>query len=346
MPAAVTAVDEDLRKAWQEAHLAPLWENKFAHRPPPPPEAPHLWSWEKIRPLLAAAIEVASPEAVERRVLQLIPPHRLGQEGQQTSRTLAANIQILLPGEKARPHRHSMNALRFVLEGSGAVTLVDGKPCPMEEGDLVLTPAWTWHEHTHGGNGPIIWLDALDVPLHHYMGTSAFQPGPAPELPDTIADTAFAVANVLPDVEYPSRDYSPVFRYPYEAAAAAAAIAPPARDGSRRVRYINPVTGGPGMSLIDCFLVQLDPGVTTLPFRTSASSVCCVAEGTGESQIGNKTVCWRKHDVFTLPQGNRIVHRSTGGTARLFQVSDRDIYARLGLLKEEYGNMVPAPDAT
>jgi gentisate 1,2-dioxygenase len=93
------------------------------------------------------------------------------------------------------------------------------------------------------------------------------------------------------------------------------------------------------MALMDCFLVQLDPGATTLPFRTTANSVCCVVEGSGESQIGNETIRWRKRDIFTLPQGNRIVHQANGGTARLFQVSDRDMYARLGLLKEEYGNI-------
>ena len=326
----------EVRKAWKEANLAPLWENAKAHRPAPP-EAAYLWSWDKIRPLLSAAIDVASPEVVERRVLQLVPPNH--QDEQQTSRTLSANIQILLPGEKARPHRHTMNALRFVLEGAGATTIVDGKPCPMEEGDLILTPGGTWHEHIHRGKGPIVWLDALDVPFQRYMGTGAFEAGPAAQLPETIADAAFAVANVVPDTNVPTRDYSPVFRYPYATAVAAVAAAPPARDGSRRVRYVNPLTGGSGMAMMDCYLVQLDPGAVTLPFRTTANSVCCVVEGAGESQVGSETIQWKKRDIFTLPQGNRIVHKGSGGTARLFQVSDRDLYARLGLLREEYGNI-------
>jgi gentisate 1,2-dioxygenase len=154
-----------------------------------------------------------------------------------------------------------------------------------------------------------------------------------------VADAAFAVANVVPDTSYATRDYSPVFRYPYASTAAAVAAAPPARDGSRRVRYVNPLSGGPGMAMMDCFLVQLDRGAATLPFRTTANSVCCVVEGSGESQIGSETIRWCKRDIFTLPQGNRIVHQAAGGTARLFQVSDRDMYARLGLLKEEYGNI-------
>src|SRR5499427_2524674 len=210
MSAAARPDISEVRKAWKEANLAPLWENAKARRPAPPPDAAYLWSWDKIRPLISAAIAVASPEVVERRVLQLVPPIAEHRDEQQTSRTLSANIQILLPGEKARPHRHTMNALRFVLEGSGATTIVDGKPCAMEEGDLVLTPAWTWHEHVHEGTAPIIWLDALDVPLHHYMGTAAFQPGPVGETPDTVPDGAFAVASVVPDTEYATRDYSPV----------------------------------------------------------------------------------------------------------------------------------------
>jgi gentisate 1,2-dioxygenase len=158
-------------------------------------------------------------------------------------------------------------------------------------------------------------------------------------MPETVADAAFAGANVVPDTNYTTKDYSPVFRYPYATAAAAVAAAPPARDGSRRVRYVNPLTGGPGMAMMDCFLVQLDPDAITLPFRTTATSVCCVVEGSGESEVGSDTIRWKKRDIFTLPQGNRIVHKSSSGTARLFQVSDRDMYARLGLLREEYGNI-------
>ena len=125
----------------------------------------------------------SQPAAVERRVLSLVNPVAKSAEDESTTRNLAAAIQILLPGESARPHRHSMNALRFVLEGSGALTMVDGKACAMEFGDLILTPAWCWHEHVHGGVEPMIWLDALDVPFHLYLGTAKFQPGPVNTAP-------------------------------------------------------------------------------------------------------------------------------------------------------------------
>src|SRR5262249_56036437 len=103
----------EIRRAWKDANLAPLWENVKAHRPAPAPEAAHLWSWQKIRPLLSASADVASPDVVERRVLQLVPPTHV--EEQRTPRTPAPHIQIFLPGEEARPHPHSLNAPPFVL---------------------------------------------------------------------------------------------------------------------------------------------------------------------------------------------------------------------------------------
>ena len=147
----------------------------------------------------------------------LTDPEALGGTGSTTT-NLATALQILLPGEKARPHRHTMNALRFVIEGKGASTVVDGKDCPMEEGDLVITPGWTWHEHVHHGNAPIIWLDALDAPLHRYLGTDEFEPGPAHDMPDTADDSAFAFPNIVPELSEPATPFSPVFRYPWAAA--------------------------------------------------------------------------------------------------------------------------------
>src|SRR5262245_21867413 len=333
----VAAMDttDQLRKAWKEAHLSPLWESPTAHKPPAPPDPAHLWSWERMRPLIEGAIKAANPAAVERRVLCMVNPKSRGPEDEATVKTLSACFQILLPGEKARPHRHSMNAIRFVLEGEGALTIVNGKPCPMAFGDLILTPAWCWHEHEHRGTGPMIWLDALDVPLHQWLGTAEFQPGPVAEMPPTLPDAAFAFANVAPDVAYAS-DYSPVFRYHYADAAAALAAAPRARDGARRVRYVNPATGGAAMAIMDMHLMQVDRD-ETLPFRSNSNAVACVVEGHGESRIGRDAVRWGPRDIFTLPQGNWVSHRGDG-MARLFVVSDRDALARLGILKDEYGN--------
>jgi gentisate 1,2-dioxygenase len=207
----------------------------------------------------------------------------------------------------------------------------------MGERDLILTPGWSWHEHMHRGTRPVIWLDGLNSPLHRYLGTAEFEPGPPRELITPLADAAFQVANILPDTGGAAR-YSPVFRYPYEAAAAVVEAAPKGKDGARRARYVNPMTGGPAMALMDHQLMQLDAGATTIPFRTSANAICAVVEGEGISSIGSENFAWGPKDVFTLPCGNWITHRAGPAKARLFVFSDREVFARLGILKEEYGN--------
>ncbi|MGJ7918267.1 cupin domain-containing protein [Massilia sp. LXY-6] len=319
---------------WEAAHLAPLWNSPNAHKPPPPPVAAHVWRWKETRALVELAFRETSPAAVQRRVLQMLSPHAASPADEYTCGSVLAALQCLLPGETARPHRHTMNALRFLLEGSGAVTLVDGKECPMEFGDLVLTPGMCWHEHRHDGKEPVVWLDVLDVPLHQHMGTVVFQPGPIVEPPVTMPDAAFASSGIVPVALDGRRDHSPVFRYPYADAVRALQHAPRSPDGARRVRYINPLNGQGAMALLDTSMLQLDAGVPTLPTRTNANLVCTVVEGHGETRVGDQLIAWGPRDTFTLPQHHWVSHRGEA-EARLFIVSDADLLRRLGVLSEE-----------
>ncbi len=322
---------------WAAHNILPLWENRAAHGGAKVRERAHLWRWSDLEPLIDRAIGVRSMEAVERRVLSLVSPHVAEVGGAAgTTRNLNAGLQILMPGESARPHRHSMNALRFVMMGSGATTVVDGKPCPMDFGDLVTTPGWCWHEHVHRGEGPIVWLDVLDASLHRYLGTDAFQPGPPNAYPSLPADEAFTSALLVPESTAARKGYSPVFRYPWEQAANAVSKAPLGVDGARRVRYANPLDGGPVMAFLDCSLVELPPGGETSGLRTNASAVCCVVEGSGSSTIGPDTLNWGPRDIFSVPAGHWVVHRANADRTRMFTVTDREVLRRLDLLEEEH----------
>jgi len=328
-------ISEAILNQWSAHHLAPLWLSPTAHRPPPGPQASHLWQWAKTRPLLELSFSETSPEIVERRVLQYMSPYARSAVDEYTVGTLLCCVQCLLPGEVARPHRHAMGAIRLVLEGSGARTVVDGKACAMEYGDLILTPAWCWHEHRHDGDAPVLWLDALDVPLHSYFGTVEFERPPIEKMPETVPDTAFEGATFLP-LEIPAcTSHSPVFRYPYLAAAKAVAAAPPARDGSRTIRYANPLTGGPAQPFLDCLLMQLERGRPTSARRSNCSAACVVLSGKGRSQIGEQTIEWSEKDFFTIPAGNYASHEAADDDALIFTLSDRDVLRRLGLLREE-----------
>jgi gentisate 1,2-dioxygenase len=323
-----------IRQGWRDANVTPLWETT-AHKPADNTPRAYHWKWQVLRPLIDQAIEVTGMENAERRVLALTNPDAIG--GRNTTTNLNGCLQVLMPGESARPHRHTPNALRFVLEGGGATTVVDGKRCPMAEGDLVITPGMSWHAHSHDGTAPIVWFDALDVPLHQYLGTAVFEPGPPKDLPKPTDAAAFAVANIVPELpDAPS--YSPVFRYPWAASVAALAAAPVAKDGSRKIRYVNPMTGGPVMSLLDCYMSRVEAAAETIPFRTTANAVGVVVEGSGVSRVGNETFAWGPKDIFSMPHGNWVSHRCERGSATLFVVTDREVLRRLDLLTEEYGN--------
>ena len=156
------------------ANLVPLWPSMRALLPPQAPRTatlPAHWRWTAIRPLLLRAGELTPMEKAERRVLVLANPGR-GLENLQASAAIYLGMQLVLPGETAPSHRHTPNAARIVVEGEGAVTLVEGVACAMEPGDLILTPTGQWHEHRHQGRVPVIWLDVLDLPLMVYLDVS------------------------------------------------------------------------------------------------------------------------------------------------------------------------------
>src|SRR5215475_7153690 len=142
-------------------HVMPAWLNEAVSVAPQSTAVPHLWHWRDLRPQAIRAAELVGTAQAERRVLRLSNPELPGI----ASNTLVANIQIVMPGEIARAHRHSGAALRFIIEGRGGYTVVNGERVPMYPGDLVLTPNWTWHDHANDTDAPMIWLDGLDTPL-------------------------------------------------------------------------------------------------------------------------------------------------------------------------------------
>src|SRR6266850_355260 len=85
--------------------------------------------------------------------------------------------------EVASAHRHTPTAIRFIMEGEGAYTAVDGERVVMAPGDLVLTPSWAWHDHGNETDKPVVWMDGLDVPLVQALNAMFFQMYDVPQVP-------------------------------------------------------------------------------------------------------------------------------------------------------------------
>jgi gentisate 1,2-dioxygenase len=130
------------------------------------------------------------------------------------------------------------------------------------------------------------------------------------------------------------RDHSPMFRYPWSKSSPALDAQQPADDGSRMLRYVNPLTGGPVMSLLDCFLLRFGTAPTR-PRRASGSAICFAATGSGRSTIGETELEWQKNDIFSIPHWTRASHRAINGHATLFMVTDDEVMRRLGLWRDE-----------
>src|SRR5579863_1656908 len=200
------------------ANLAPLWESlhNMVTPVPRPTALPAIWHYRDVRPHLMASGGLITAQEATRRVLMLMNPGLNGEAS--ITGSLFAGLQLILPGEVAPAHRHTQSALRFVLEGQGAYTAVDGERTYMSPGDFVITPSWTWHDHGNDSDEPMVWLDGLDVPLVALLDAGFMEPGNAEQQMVTKPpgdSLARYGAGLLPVDWRPETRTSPVFNYPY-----------------------------------------------------------------------------------------------------------------------------------
>ena len=193
---------EALNRDMANKNLGGHWQLGFESYAPYPETTvqPYLWKWRDVYESLMRAVDVVSMDQAERRTVRLLNPAL--RERQATTHTLHVSFQCVKAGERARPHRHTAAALRFILKGSGAYTTVDGQKCVMEEGDLILTPQLSWHDHTNDSEKPIIWLDGLDIPLVQSLHQLLFEPSPQSAQP--IQSSSEDVALLYPSTRAPA----------------------------------------------------------------------------------------------------------------------------------------------
>ena len=334
-------------------HLAPLWEvmADLVTAAPTTPAVPARWRFADVRPFLARAGEIITAREAERRVLVLENPALRGCSA--ITHTLYAGLQIILPGETAAVHRHSQAALRFVMEGDGAHTTVDGVRADMRVGDLILTPSWTWHSHGNESDRAMVWLDGLDVPLVTAMDASfsereGVHPGDAGTPARAPAHGQDAARGVRDGIAYPStlrparrsasaKRSGAHFIYPYAQWREALhrmsrAQALDAHDAFR-MEFVNPADGSPVMPTISAFCQLIPTGVSTRTMRSTDGSVQVVTEGEGRVDIGDQSFDLAAGDIFVVPGWSPRAFTATRDLV-LFSFSDRAAQQSLGLWRE------------
>ena len=329
---------QDYRDALTGAGVAPLWpmmRNVLPHGQPQPKTRTGLWKYADLRPLLLRAGELTPVEKAERRVLVLSDPGR-GVGAMQVTASLYLGMQLLLPGETAPAHVHTPSAARIIIEGTGGHTVVDGEKLPMEEGDLVLTPGGDWHDHGHEGTGPVIWLDALDLPLFHYLEGSYATEGPLQaqrNRPDA-SMVEYRAAGLVPSrARHQARRY-PMTRFPW--ARTEDALREIARYGDGRVAevdYINPETGQDVLPAMGFTAMMLGKGQSDHPPVRSCSSAFHVVKGRGKTVIDGQVVEWGPKDTFSAAPFVAIDHQADEESF-LVRIHDRPLQDKLGYYEE------------
>ncbi len=341
MKAESKGTEELDRLLWQR-WMSGIWKLNPEERPLHPKTAvkPHIWKWADVYDGLLQARDRIGIKggSVERRTIRLVNPGM--KETEMTSHTMLLSLQLIQPGEVAPAHRHTMAAIRFILQGKGAYTTVEGQKMVMEDGDLILTPQGTWHEHAHEGDEPMVWVDGLDVPLVQSLQVISFEPYPGKRLP--VKESRYAPAHygmarpvtstqedLPPPLHYHWRDTYPSLKrlaegeaHPFEGVA---------------LEYVNPLTGGPTLPTLSCLIQMLRPGERTQVHRHTSTSIYHVFRGSGTTVINGEPFHWDKGDTFIVPLWSWHEHgnRSSQEEAILFSMHDRPVLTAFGLYREE-----------
>ena len=322
-------------------HAAPLWEVLAAIIPPEPrpPAQSVLWHYDELRPLLMEAGRLLTEQEAERRVLILENPGLRGQS--KVTGSLYIGLQLIMPGEIARCHRHATSAIRFVIEGTGAYTAVNGERTAMHPGDFILTPSWTYHDHGNPGDTPTVWLDGLDIPIVNLFDASFAEHYPGEVQPNTIPNGDSLMrygANMLPVDYTPSSLASPIFCYPYsrsrDALEQLRGNGPVHECHGIKMRFVNPASGAFPMPTIGAFMQLLPAGFHGKTHRQTDATIFAVVEGQGRTQIGATSYAWGPRDIFVAPSWAQVAHEAQSD-AVLFSISDRPAQQALGLWREQ-----------
>jgi gentisate 1,2-dioxygenase len=339
-------VREQLYRDMDPLNLTPLWEVLHSLVPlePATPCVPALWKYGEVRPFLMRAGEAITADEAVRRVLVLENPALRGQSA--VTQSLYAGLQLILPGEVAPSHRHTQSALRFIVEGAGAYTAVNGERTTMHPGDFIITPSWTWHDHGNEADVPVVWLDGLDIPMVRFFDAGFAEndtrKSQAVARPEGTSFARFGHNMAPVRHESPYGMTSPIFSYPYERSREALQQlernAPlDAWDGVK-LRYVNPVTGSWPMPTLATFLQKLPAGFAGKGWRQTDGAVYSVVEGSGELEITRGESSWRfafeARDHFVIPSWHTARLSSAAGCV-LFSFSDRPVHQALGLHHEE-----------
>jgi len=337
----IEAMREEYYQRIAKHDMTPLWKvmASVVTKEPVTRAAPVIWHFDDIKRLVMESGGLITAEEANRRVLILENPTLKGQS--KATNTLFAGVQMILPGEVAPAHRHVSSAIRFVLDGEGAYTAVEGEKSYMSPGDFVITANWAPHDHGNTSDQPMLWLDVLDFPQVNFFEASFAEEFGEATQSTSRADgdsLAFYGSGVLPDGTPARPNSSPVINYTYARTRPIIERMMKAGDIDKRhgarVRYANPINGGPVLPTMGANLAMFPAGFKGESYRSTDGAIFVCAEGKGSTTVDGNILEWGPWDVFVVPPWKRYSHQAQKQSV-LFSISDRPSQEALGIWRED-----------
>lgn len=334
---------EELNRLMEKKRMRGYWTREEPSYEPVSSITPYVWKWADIQEVLDGAAGAVDISKAFRRNISLVNP--TGQP-----KTINMGLQLVLPGEKARAHRHTGEAIRFIIQGNcKAWSTVDGEPMIMEPGDLLLTPNWSWHDHVNDSEEPVIWIDGLNASFLGYLGLGFREDYPTPqqpqESPPEYSRHLFSLTRSKRSddpADLPGIPYRYGWSQTLETLNGLKSSAGDPCDGLL-LDYVNPWTGGPTLPTYSCAIQLLRPGLKTKVHRQTSTTYYHVVQGTGASHVRDVRLGWAKRDFFVVPPWSWHSHENLGDEdAILFSMSDWPLLKPFGFYREEIeGEEVP-----
>lgn len=345
-----TDAEAQMYAEFRRGHLIPLWTEigDLMPREPSPRAIAHCWRWSHLLAVArTAGALVPVGRGGERRAIALANPG-LGDRPYATP-TLWAAIQYLNAGESAPSHRHSQQAFRFVVEGEGVWTVVDGDAVSMRRGDFLPQPSWNWHSHVNLSSREMTWIDGLDIPLQHALDVTFFDPARVdPGAIDTPqrsrSERLWAHPGLRPVGVPAPLTGTPLLVYRWERTDQALNDQLAFDDdrsvteeaGHAVVRYTDPVTGGDVLPTIRAEFHRFRPDIASVSVREVGSSVMQVFDGSATVTVGEHSWVLERGDLFVVPSWQPWqVHAGARG-ADVFRFSDAPVMERLGFARSQH----------
>jgi gentisate 1,2-dioxygenase len=189
----------------------------------------------------------------------------------------------------------------------------------------------------------MLWLDVLDFPAVNFFEASFADYFDENEKMQNTSrgdgdSLAFYASGVLPDGAPVELNRSPVVNYTYARTRPILDRLEKAGDIDKshgaRVRYANPINGGPVLPTMGAHLALLPEGFAGEPYRATDGTIFVCVEGAGVTKVDDKVLEWSPNDVFVVPPWKRYTHHPCKESV-LFSISDRPAQQALGIWRED-----------